>query len=75
MGLTSPWFGLVVLVGLVAGWVAVQSAWRQTFPDSGGELDALAGRGGCGGCKGSECTNQCDDGGATRPDGVGRQVR
>lgn len=75
MNLASSGLGLLLLLAGLASWVAVQTAWRRVFPDPGGELDALAGRGGCGGCRGGECTNQCDDGSATRPDVGGRQVR
>ncbi len=75
MDLASAWPGLLLLVAVVTGWVAVQSAWRRVFPDAGGECDALAGRGGCGGCRGGECINQCDDGSATPPEVAGRQVR
>jgi hypothetical protein len=47
---TSYAVGLSVLVALLAGWVAVQSAWRRVFPDALADPDVLAGRGGCGGC-------------------------
>ena len=73
--LASAGLGLLLLVAALAGWVAVQSAWRRSFPDPGGEPDALAGRGSCAGCRGSECSNQCDNGSATRPDVAGRQER
>ena len=36
--------------------------------------DALAGRGGCHGCRGSECTNACDDGSVKRPEVAGRRT-
>ncbi len=75
MNLASSGLGLIFLLAGLASWVAVQSAWRRTFPDPGGELDALAGRGGCGGCHGGECTNQCDDQSAARASVVGRQGR
>jgi hypothetical protein len=44
--------GLVVLL-LV--WLVVQLAWRRVFPRNCPDGDALAGRGGCGGC-----TNDCE---------------
>lgn len=72
---TSPWLALVLLVLMLVGWVAVQTAWRRSFPDASGERDALAGRGGCGGCRGGNCTNSCDGEGAERPHAVGRQAR
>jgi len=75
MAAASPWLGLVLLIVVLVGWVAVQTAWRRSFPDAGGELDALAGRGGCGGCHGGRCTNQCDGEGDQRPGAVGRQAR
>ncbi len=74
MDLTSAWPGLLLLVAVVALWVAVQGAWRRSFPDPGGEPDALAGRGGCHGCRGSECTNACDDGSVERPEVAGRRT-
>ena len=47
--------GLVAVVGVTLAWVAVQSAWRQAFPEAGPDPDALAGRTGCGGCTGGDC--------------------
>ena len=38
------------VLGMMAIWVVVQKAWKQTFPDVGGDVDALATRSGCGGC-------------------------
>ncbi len=38
------------ILGMMAIWVVVQKAWKQTFPDVGGDVDALATRSGCGGC-------------------------
>ena len=73
--LTSAWPGLLMLLLVVGVWVAVQSAWRRSFPDPSGELDALAGRGGCHGCRGGECRKECDAEGAKRPDVAGRSQR
>lgn len=75
MNLISAWPGLLLMVGVLVLWVAVQSAWRRSFPDPSGELDALAGRGGCHGCRGGECRNECDSGSATHPQAAGRQLR
>ena len=74
MDLTSAWPGLLFLLAVVALWVAVQGAWRRSFPDPGGELDALAERGGCHGCRGGECTKACDDGSETHPTVAGRRL-
>ncbi len=38
-------------------WVAVQMAWKRTFPDVGRDVDALATRKGCGSCSHD---GQCD---------------
>jgi hypothetical protein len=43
----------IVLVTLI--WVGVQNAWRRSFPDPGGDCDALAGRSGCHGCRKHHC--------------------
>jgi len=74
MNLASSGLGLLLLLAGLASWVAVQTAWRRVFHDPGGALDALSGRGCCGGRRDAECTNQCDDGSATRPDVGGRKV-
>ncbi|NIV46678.1 MAG: hypothetical protein GWN46_07605 [Gammaproteobacteria bacterium] len=52
---------LTLVVGVLVGWVAVQSAWRRTFGDTIRDPDVLAGRGGCGSCG---CTNRCERDGA-----------
>ena len=75
MDMVSAWPGLLLLLVVVALWVAVQSAWRRSFPDPSGEVDALAGRGGCHGCRGGECSNECDDGGSTLSPVAGRNHR
>ena len=49
--LTSYAVGVLAIVALATGWVAVQRAWRRSFPDAFDDPDVLAGRsGGCGGC-------------------------
>ena len=41
---------------MMFAWVAVQMAWKRTFPDVGRAEDALASRTGCGGCShGGQC--------------------
>jgi len=42
--------GLLGIVALAVGWVAVQRAWARAFPDAFDDPDVLAGRGGCDGC-------------------------
>lgn len=42
--------GVGAFVLLSAGWVAVQRAWRKSFPDAGADPDVLAGRPDCKGC-------------------------
>ncbi len=74
MDLISAWPGLLLLSTVVVLWVAVQGAWRRSFPDPSGEVDALAGRGGCHGCRGGECANVCDDGRAKLPNVAGRKL-
>ncbi len=42
--------GVLTVVGLAVGWIAVQGAWRSAFSE-GGELDdVLEGRTGCHAC-------------------------
>ncbi len=48
--------GVLGLVGLAVGWVAVQRAWARAFPDLFDDPDVLAGRGACRGCG---CTTVC----------------
>ena len=38
------------LAGVMLLWGAVQLAWKRSFPDATGDVDALADRMGCGGC-------------------------
>ncbi len=48
------------VVAIFGGWILVQLAWRRVFPEAVGlDGDALAGRGGCTGCKKAE---SCDHG-------------
>jgi len=42
--------GAIGVAGIVAGWAAVQIAWKRTFPSQRNEPDALASRGSCHGC-------------------------
>ncbi|MGB8224082.1 MAG: hypothetical protein WCF10_15950 [Polyangiales bacterium] len=42
--------GVGALLLLSTAWLGVQRAWRRSFPDVGGDPDALAGRPGCHGC-------------------------
>lgn len=56
---------LATLCVVLVSWVAVQRAWRRSFPDAPGDEDALSGRLGChGGCARTSCTRRCAD----RPD-------
>lgn len=41
---------LVAMAVLLAAWLAVQQAWRRTFPERSADPDVLAERIGCGGC-------------------------
>jgi len=49
--------GIVAVVALAVGWVAVQSAWRKAFPGMIADPDVLAGRTDCHGC---ERSKTCD---------------
>lgn len=42
--------GAIGVALMAVGWVGIQLAWRRVFPAAGCDPDALAGRGGCGGC-------------------------
>ena len=48
--------GLLAVVALAVGWVAVQRAWARAFPDAFDDPDVLAERAGCHGCG---CTTDC----------------
>ena len=48
--LTSYLVGALGTVGLLLLWIAVQGAWRRSFPDAFSDPDVLAGRPGCDGC-------------------------
>ena len=52
--------GMVAVVALALGWVAVQSAWRKAFPGTTADPDVLAGRTDCHGC---ERSMTCDGAG------------
>ena len=54
--LASYAVGLVGIVALAVGWVAVQRAWARAFPDAFDDPDVLAERAGCHGCG---CTTVC----------------
>jgi hypothetical protein len=41
--------GVLLVMGISAGWLLVQRLWRRQFPECA-EGDALANRGGCQGC-------------------------
>jgi len=47
--------GMVAVVALAVGWVAVQGAWRRAFPERIADPDVLVGRTDCHGC-----TKTCD---------------
>jgi hypothetical protein len=55
--------GLGTAIGLALAWVAVQHAWRRTFPERLRDADALAGRIGCFGCLRED---ECERRGACR---------
>lgn len=48
--LTHYAVGLIGMAVLLAAWLAVQEAWRRTFPEGSADPDVLAERMGCGGC-------------------------
>jgi hypothetical protein len=58
--LTSHLLALLAIALMAAAWVAVQVAWRRTFPEACSDPDVLAGRMGC---HGSNCSKDCN-----RPD-------
>jgi hypothetical protein len=60
---TSHVLGLLAIVLMVVVWVAVQVAWKKTFPEACSDPDVLAGRMGC---HGSNCSQDCN-----RPDRAG----
>ena len=55
--LTSHALGMLAIVLLLVAWVAVQGAWKRTFPEACSDPDVLAGRMGC---HGSNCSHDCD---------------
>lgn len=60
--LASYAIGLLGMALLTGAWLCVQLAWRRAFPEAVGDPDALAGRGGCGGCApgaDEECERFC----------------
>ncbi|MCB1020389.1 MAG: hypothetical protein KDC27_10695 [Acidobacteria bacterium] len=54
--LTSYALGIGLILALMFGWAAVQTAWGKTFPDATDDADVLAHRIGCQGCG---CTTVC----------------
>lgn len=56
--------GLAAAAGLAVAWIAVQDAWRRTFPERRRVADALAGRMGCHGCARTEPCQQAEARGA-----------
>ena len=54
-----------ILLMSTAG-VAVQRAWRRSFPDAGADPDALAGRAGCRGCNDSKDCHRRPESGACK---------
>ncbi len=56
--LSSYAIGILGIVALATGWVAVQRAWARAFPDAFDDPDVLAERGGCGRCG---CGAVCQD--------------
>jgi hypothetical protein len=59
--LTPYLTGIGIVIGITVLWVAVQTAWRRTFPEAGppSEPDPLAGRLGCHGC-GCAGSDRCE---------------
>ncbi len=56
---SSHAIALIGLLALLAGWLAVQLAWRRSFPDASRDGDALAQRIGCGACERNDtCTER-----------------
>jgi hypothetical protein len=43
---------------LMAGWIAVQTAWRKRFPEMLTDDDVLANRRSCQGCN---CSTRCEN--------------
>ncbi len=50
--------GVGAVLLLAAAWIAVQRAWKKSFPDVGDDPDALAGRSRCHSCDHSEDCHQ-----------------
>jgi hypothetical protein len=56
--------GPILVAGLTAGWIFVQSAWRKTFPTASADPDVLAGRPGCRGCaRENHCERRAEEAG------------
>ncbi len=54
--MTTHWIGVGVLLLVLVAWVAVQRAWRRSFPELVSDPDVLAARMSCHGCG---CTLVC----------------
>jgi hypothetical protein len=55
--------GIGAFLLLSTAWVAVQRAWKRSFPDVGEDPDVLAGRSGCHGCdKTKDCHRRTESG-------------
>jgi hypothetical protein len=48
--LTPYLVAALAMAVLTAAWLAVQVAWRRTFPEASADPDPLSERMGCGGC-------------------------
>ena len=58
--------GIGAFLLLSTAWIAVQRAWRRSFPDVGDDPDALAGRSRCHGCNDSEVCHRRPESGACK---------
>ena len=72
--MTAHWLALLLLIGMVVVWVAVDAAWRRRVPLPGSP-EARGERRGCGGCQDGTCTNRCDDEPGDHLVAVGKETR
>lgn len=56
--------GVGAVLLLSVAWLAVQRAWKRSFPDVTDDTDALAGRSRCGNCEDSESCHQKPESGS-----------
>jgi len=57
--LLLPYLTTFAIIGLLmAGWIAVQTAWRKRFPEMLTDDDVLAERRSCQGCN---CSTRCEN--------------